>query len=113
VGAAHPAALTFRNGGSAVTTLAAHRLMSIRDSALVRDAIHHDISRCDRPGGQVQALINLQSSADDVDPEMDFSVGAVHFHRVRTQPTTSVRVWRTPAAIVNNEPVEHDGGSAT
>jgi hypothetical protein len=84
VGAAHPAALTFRNGGSAVTTLAAHRLMSIRDSALVRDAIHHDISRCDRPGGQVQALINLQSSADDVDPEMDFSVGAVHFHRIRT-----------------------------
>ena len=64
--------------------------------------------------GQVQALINLQSSADDVDPEIDFSVGAVHFHRIRTSADDLRRdiedTGGLPVMIVTTEPVERHPG---
>jgi hypothetical protein len=66
--------------------------------------------------GQVQALINLQSTVDDVDPEIDFSVGAVHFHRIRTSTDDlrlAVEDTGQPVMIVTTEPVGPDRGSTT
>ena len=54
---------------------------------------------------QVQPLTSVP---DDVDPEIDFSVGAVHFHRIRTS-TDDLRLvvedTGQPVMIVTTEPV--------
>lgn len=55
----------------------------------------------------VQAVLNLQSSAE-VNPELDFPVGAVHFHRLQ-DPVDDFRQWvgepgGLPLFIVTAEP---------
>lgn len=80
----------------------------------LRLVVHYFRMRWRSSTGRSKPFINLQSTADDVDPEIDFSVGAVHFHRIRTS-TDDLRLvvedTGQPVMIVTTEPVGPDRGS--